>query len=65
MMVPSLPTERREQWALNPDQDRIYNGLEVATLSLVQNGPALLELRNKAYIPFITGDRPLEQFVDL
>ncbi|PAK50632.1 extracellular solute-binding protein [Paenibacillus sp. 7541] len=64
MMVPSPPTARREQWAstLNLDQDGIYNALEVATPSLVMNGPKLLELRNKAYISFITGDRPLDQF---
>lgn len=66
MMVPSPPTARREQWAstLNLDQDGIYNALEVATPALIQNGPELIKLRDKAYISFITGDRPLEEYGD-
>lgn len=66
MTIPLMPAVRREQWAstLDLDQDGIYNGLEVATPSLVKNGPELIKLRNKAYISFITGDRPLEEFDD-
>lgn len=64
MTVPLMPTERREQWAstLGLDQDGIYNALEVATPSLIKNGPELIKLRNSAYIAFITGDQPLEEF---
>lgn len=66
MMTPSPPTTRREQWAstLNLDRDGIYNSLEVATPALIKNGPGLIKLRNKAYISFITGDRPLAEFDD-
>lgn len=66
MMVPLPTTTRREQWAstLGLDKDGIYNALEVATPSLVKNGPELFKLRNRAYISFITGDRPLEEFDD-
>ncbi|WNS43164.1 ABC transporter substrate-binding protein [Paenibacillus sp. MMS20-IR301] len=64
MTVPHKPTERREQWAatLGLDQDGIYNALEVATPSLIQNGPELIRLKNKAYISIITGEQPLESF---
>lgn len=64
MTVPVMPGERREQWAatLDLDRDGIYNALEVATPSLVKNGPELIQLRNEAYIAFITGERPLEEF---
>jgi putative aldouronate transport system substrate-binding protein len=64
MTVPLIPKERREQWAstLGLEQYGIYNALEVATLSLIKNGPALIKLRNKSYIAFITGDQPLEEF---
>ncbi|UQZ35187.1 ABC transporter substrate-binding protein [Paenibacillus sp. PK3_47] len=66
MTVPLMPTERREQWAstLGLDQYGIYNAMEVATPSLIQKGPELIKLRNKAYIAFITGDQPLEAFGD-
>jgi putative aldouronate transport system substrate-binding protein len=64
MTVPVIPTDRREQWAatLGLDQDGIYNALEVATPSLVKDSPELIKLRNQAYIAFITGERPLEEF---
>lgn len=64
MTVPLMPTERREQWAatLGLDQDGIYNALEVATPSLIKNGPELIKLRNKAYISLITGEKPLAEF---
>lgn len=64
MTVPVMPGDRREQWAatLDLDRDGIYNALEVATPSLVKNGPELIQLRNEAYIAFITGERPLEEF---
>lgn len=64
MTVPVMPGDRREQWAATLDLDRngIYNALEVATPSLVKNGPELIQLRNEAYIAFITGERPLEEF---
>ncbi|WP_150269817.1 ABC transporter substrate-binding protein [Paenibacillus tepidiphilus] len=64
MTVPMMPTSRREQWAANLglDRDGIYNALEIATPSLVKNGPELIKLRNQAYIAFITGERPLEEF---
>lgn len=64
MTVPVMPTDRREQWAatLGLDQDGIYNALEVATPSLVKDSPELIKLRNQAYIAFITGERPLEEF---
>ncbi|MDO7907691.1 extracellular solute-binding protein [Paenibacillus sp. JX-17] len=66
MTVPLMPAGRREQWAatLGLDRDGIYNALEVATPSLVKNGPELIRLRNQAYISFITGDRPVEAFDD-
>ncbi|WP_187355178.1 hypothetical protein ['Paenibacillus yunnanensis' Narsing Rao et al. 2020] len=64
MTAPIMPTGRREQWAatLGLDRDGIYNALEVATPSLVRNGPELLKLRDQAYIAFITDGRPLEEF---
>ncbi|MDQ8732898.1 extracellular solute-binding protein [Paenibacillus sp. LHD-38] len=64
MTVPLMPTEPREKWAatLGLDQDGIYNALEVATPSLIQSGPELIKLKNKAYISIITGDKPLEYF---
>lgn len=64
MTVPIMPTEPREKWAatLGLDQDGIYNALEVATPSLIQSGPELIKLKNKAYISIITGDKPLEYF---
>lgn len=66
MTVPRMPTERREQWAstLGLDQGGIYNALEVATPALIQNGPKLIKLRNKAYTSFITGEQPVEKFDD-
>jgi len=66
MTVPYTPTERREQWAatLHLDQDGIYNALEVSTPSLVRNSEELIALRNRAYISFITGERPLAEFDD-
>jgi len=66
MTVPYPPTERREQWAatLHLDQDGIYNALEVSTPSLVRNSEELIALRNRAYISFITGERPLGEFDD-
>lgn len=66
MTVPLTPAERREQWAstLGLDQDGIYNALEVATPALIKNGPELIRLRDKAYIAFITGERPLDEFND-
>lgn len=64
MTVPHEPTERREQWAatLGLDRNGLYNALEVATPSLIQNGPELIKLKNKAYISIITGEQPLESF---
>ncbi|CAH1220514.1 Lipoprotein LipO [Paenibacillus auburnensis] len=64
MTIPVMPADRREQWAssLGLDQDGIYNALEVATPALVRNGPELIKLRNQAYIAFITGERPIEEF---
>ncbi len=64
MTVPLIPTERREQWAatLGLDQDGIYNALAVATPSLTKNAQELIKLKNKAYIAFITGERPLDEF---
>ncbi|WP_419875800.1 ABC transporter substrate-binding protein [Candidatus Pristimantibacillus sp. PTI5] len=64
MTVPLMPTERREQWAstLGLDKDGIYNALAIATPSLIKNGPELMKLKNKAYISFITGEKPLEDF---
>ncbi|WP_430160490.1 extracellular solute-binding protein [Paenibacillus algorifonticola] len=64
MTVPLIPKERREQWAstLGLDQDGIYNALEVATPSLIDNGAELIKLKNKAYVAFITGEKPLEDF---
>ncbi|MEC0331755.1 extracellular solute-binding protein [Paenibacillus macerans] len=66
MTIPVMPTTRREQWAkaLGLDRDGVYNALEVATPSLIKDGPELIKLRNKAYISFITGDHPLEEFDD-
>lgn len=64
MTVPMKQIERREQWAstLGLDQDGIYNSLEVATPSLAKNGTDLIRLKNKAYISFITGEKPLSEF---
>lgn len=64
MNVPVPPTGRREQWAstLGLDRDGIYNALEVSTPSLVRDSAELIRLRNQAYISFITGERPLEEF---
>lgn len=64
MTVPLKQTGRREQWAstLGLNQDGIYNSLEVATPSLAKNGAELIKLKNKAYISFITGERPLSEF---
>lgn len=64
MTLPILPAGRSEQWAatLGLDHDGIYNALEVATPSLIRNGPGLIRLRDQAYIAFITGERPLEEF---
>lgn len=64
MTVPVIVSDRREQWAstLGLDHDGIYNALEVATPSLTRNSPELIKLRNQAYIAFITGERPLEEF---
>lgn len=66
MTVPLKQNGRREQWAstLGLDQDGIYNSLEVATPSLAKNGAELIKLKNKAYISFITGERPLSEFDD-
>lgn len=66
MTVPLMPTARREQWAstLGLDQDGIYNALEVATPSLTAKGPDLIQLKNKAYISIITGEKPLHYFDD-
>lgn len=47
---------------LGLDKDGIYNMLEVATPSLVKNGPELIKRRDQAYIAFITGERPLGEF---
>ncbi|WP_338554717.1 ABC transporter substrate-binding protein [Paenibacillus sp. KS-LC4] len=64
MTVPSASQERREKWAstLGLDQDGIYNALEVATPSLIHNGAELIKLKNKAYVAFITSEKPLEDF---
>ncbi|MEK5035500.1 ABC transporter substrate-binding protein [Paenibacillus sp. FSL R7-0302] len=64
MTLPILPAGRSEQWAatLGLDHDGIYNALEVATPSLIRNSPGLINLRDQAYIAFITGERPLEEF---
>ncbi|WP_440114771.1 extracellular solute-binding protein [Paenibacillus sp. QZ-Y1] len=64
MTVPSKQTGEREKWAstLKLDQNGIYNALEVATPSLAKYGQALIRLKNKAYIAFITGERPLSEF---
>ncbi len=64
MTVPYPPTGRREQWAatLGLDHDGIYNALEVSTPSLVRSSAELIRLRNQAYVSFITGERPLEEF---
>ncbi|MFC0216557.1 ABC transporter substrate-binding protein [Paenibacillus chartarius] len=66
MTVPSKPAERREQWAstLGLDRDGIYNALEVATPSLIKNGPELIKLKNKAYFSIITGEKPVDYFHD-
>ncbi|QUL54991.1 ABC transporter substrate-binding protein [Paenibacillus tritici] len=64
MTLPVIPSDRRDQWAstLGLDHDGIYNALEVATPSLIRNSPGLIKLRDQAYIAFITGERPLEEF---
>ncbi|MBB6019544.1 putative aldouronate transport system substrate-binding protein [Paenibacillus sp. JGP012] len=64
MTVPLKETGEREQWAatLHLDQDGIYNALEVATPALAKYGDALIRLKNKAYVAFITGERPLSEF---
>jgi putative aldouronate transport system substrate-binding protein len=66
MTVPLPETERREQWAatLGLDTNGIYNALEVSTPSLIQNAAQLIKLKNKAYISFITGEKPLKEFED-
>lgn len=66
MSVPYPPTGRREQWAstLGLDNDGIYNALEVSTSSLVRSSEELIRLKDKAYLSFITGERPLEEFDD-
>ncbi|PQP84193.1 ABC transporter substrate-binding protein [Paenibacillus sp. PCH8] len=66
MTVPVKQTGERERWAstLELDQDGIYNALEVATPSLAKYGQELIKLKNKAYIAFITGERPLSEFDD-
>ncbi|OBR69136.1 ABC transporter substrate-binding protein [Paenibacillus oryzae] len=66
MTVPLPETERREQWAatLGLDTNGIYNALEISTPSLIQNAAQLIKLKNKAYISFITGEKPLEEFED-
>ncbi|OPG97483.1 ABC transporter substrate-binding protein [Chryseobacterium mucoviscidosis] len=66
MTIPLKQTAQREQWAstLGLDKDGIYNELEVATPSLIKSGPELIKLKNKAYIAFITGERPLSEFDD-
>ncbi|QDH21186.1 extracellular solute-binding protein [Saccharibacillus brassicae] len=64
MSVPYPPTGRREQWAstLGLDRDGIYNALEGSTPSLASSGEALIRLKDKAYLSFITGERPLAEF---
>ena len=64
MTVPLKQTGERELWAatLHLDQDGIYNALEVATPALAKYGDSLIRLKNKAYIAFITGERPLREF---
>ncbi|MGO4529093.1 extracellular solute-binding protein [Paenibacillus sp. 2TAF8] len=64
MTVPLKETGEREQWAstLHLDQDGIYNVLEVATPALAKYSDSLIRLKNKAYISFITGERPLREF---
>ncbi|MFC9710619.1 extracellular solute-binding protein [Paenibacillus sp. NPDC056933] len=64
MTIPLKQTGEREQWAatLHLDQDGIYNALEVATPALAKYGDSLIRLKNKAYIAFITGERPLSEF---
>ncbi|MCQ4087841.1 extracellular solute-binding protein [Saccharibacillus sp. JS10] len=64
MTLPFPQTGRREQWAstLHLDQDGIYNALEIATPSLVRSSEQLIALRNQAYLAFITGERPLDEF---
>ncbi|WP_340020589.1 extracellular solute-binding protein [Paenibacillus sp. FSL K6-1096] len=66
MTLPVLPADRREQWAatLGLEHDGIYNALEVATPALIRNSPGLIRLRDQAYISFITGERPIEEFGD-
>ncbi|RED55983.1 extracellular solute-binding protein [Cohnella lupini] len=66
MTVPSKPTQRREQWAssLSLDKDGIYNALKVATPSLISKGPDLIQMKDKAYISIITGEKPLNYFDD-
>ncbi|AFC32586.1 extracellular solute-binding protein [Paenibacillus mucilaginosus 3016] len=64
MMVPQRPRGRREQWAstLGLGEHGIYNALKVPLPSLIQYGPELIKLRNKAYVAMITGDTPIEAF---
>lgn len=64
MTVPLKETGEREQWAstLHLDQNGIYNALEVATPALSKYSDSLIRLKNKAYISFITGERPLREF---
>ncbi|WP_339847636.1 extracellular solute-binding protein [Paenibacillus sp. FSL W7-1088] len=64
MTVPLKQTGEREQWAatLHLDQDGIYNALEVATPALAKYSDLLIRLKNKAYIAFISGERPISEF---
>lgn len=64
MTVPFKPKSRREQWAstLGLDQDGIYNALKVATPSLTDKGTELIQMKDKAYISIITGEKPLNYF---
>ncbi|UPK47665.1 extracellular solute-binding protein [Paenibacillus pabuli] len=64
MTVPLKQTGEQEQWAatLHLDQDGIYNALEVATPALAKYSDLLIRLKNKAYIAFISGERPLSEF---
>lgn len=64
MSVPYPPTGRREQWAstLGLEKDGIYNALEVSTPSLARSSGELIRLKDKAYLSFITGERPLAEF---
>ncbi|MHA7966327.1 extracellular solute-binding protein [Paenibacillus sp. CAU 1782] len=64
MTVPGELSSRREKWAatLGLDEHGIYNSLEVATPSLIQFAPELINSRDKAYISIITGDEPIHYF---